>query len=73
MCCIVFCIGCIILNECDAHIPAGGCGEAGRLSKEELDAVKRYLTEWTILDKPEAVNQVLQWLKTHGYITHDGD
>lgn len=34
-----------------------------------MDAVKRYLTEWTLLDKPEAVLQVLKWLEEHHYIS----
>jgi hypothetical protein len=32
-------------------------------------AVKRYLTEWTLLDKPQAVQKVLGWLQQHQYLS----
>lgn len=47
---------------------AGGSDKFGILSAEEHDAVKRYITQWQLLDQEEHVQTVRAWLARNNYI-----
>eukprot|EP00879_Flechtneria_rotunda_P024197 GHRR01025645.1.p1 GENE.GHRR01025645.1~~GHRR01025645.1.p1 ORF type:complete len:151 (+),score=47.43 GHRR01025645.1:594-1046(+) len=52
-----------VLTELDKPQHEGGCGDSGRLDKEVVKSLKRYMPTLKLFSKEQRVAKVLEWVR----------